>query len=170
MKILLLFFTLSSFAQDVLPIIKIGDPILRNVAHEVDLNVVRSQEFQKLVEDMTVTMKKAGGVGLAGPQVNHSLRLFMIKENLRFIPLTIMINPIVTPLEEHGQVKSIEGCLSVKGRTIELNRWKKIQISFYDRSGKFVSEEYSRRRAIISQHEFDHINGVLIVDHEHGSN
>lgn len=158
-----LLFSLSSFAQTQLEIIKIGHPTLRAHARELDLKEIGNKNFQSFIDDMAFTMKKAGGVGLAAPQVDQSLRMFVMKSGLR-IPLTVVINPTLEYLEEFGKVDSVEGCLSIPGQTSRVKRYKRIRLHYFDRHGKHISEEAKGLKAIISQHEYDHLNGVLIVD------
>jgi peptide deformylase len=160
--VLALFLTLPVQA-DRLDIIKLGHPTLRATAQEVDLRSLELPEFQKLIDDMIQTMGEAGGVGLAAPQVNQSLRMFVMK-SWPGVPLTVVINPTLRYIEDAGQKDSTEGCLSIPGRSLKVKRYKKVQLSYYDRQGQFIAKELSGFGAIIAQHEYDHLNGVLIVD------
>lgn len=146
-----------------LPIMIIGNPVLRLTARELTSSEITSPEIQQLIDDMIVTMKNKGGVGLAAPQVNQSLRMFVMK-SWPGVPLTVVINPKIEYIEREGKKKSSEGCLSIPGRTLTVPRYKEIHLSYYNRNGEFVSEEVKGFKAIISQHEYDHLNGVLIVD------
>lgn len=161
-SILALFISLSA-AADRLEIIKLGHPTLRATAQEVDLSALQDPKFQKLIDDMISTMGEAGGVGLAAPQVNQSLRMFVMK-SWPGVPLTVVINPKVEYLDEAGMKDSTEGCLSIPGRSLKVKRYKKIHISYFDRKGEYISKELTGFGAIIAQHEYDHLNGVLIVD------
>lgn len=154
---------LFASAQTRLDIIQIGHPTLREIARELTLEEIRSAEVQTLIDDMIHTMKKAGGVGLAAPQVNHSLRMFVMKSGLS-VPLTVVINPKVEYLEVHGAQDSVEGCLSIPGKSVRVKRFKKLHMSYFNRHGDYVTEEVKGFKAIISQHEYDHLNGVLITD------
>ena len=157
-------FLMSSLAQATeLEIIKIGHPTLRMTASEVSLAEIESPEFQKLVDDMVQTMKKAGGVGLAAPQVDRSLRMFVMKSGLS-VPLTIVINPKIEYLESFGKKSGVEGCLSIPGKSLKISRFKKIHLSYFNRHGEYISEEVTGFKAVIAQHEYDHLNGVMIVD------
>jgi peptide deformylase len=161
--ILTLFFgTLSSWAST-LEIIKIGHPTLRATAEEVSLAEIESTEFQKLIDDMITTMGKAGGVGLAAPQVNKSLRLFVMK-SWPNVPLTVVINPKIEYLDSYGKKSSTEGCLSIPGKSLKIERFKRIHLSYFNRHGDYITEEVTGFKAVIAQHEYDHLNGVLIVD------
>jgi peptide deformylase len=156
-------FTLTSIAGT-LEIIKIGHPTLRAKAQEINFADIQSPEVQKFIDDMITTMGEAGGVGLAAPQVNKSIRMFVMKSSFPNVPLTIVINPKLEYLEEFGKKDSVEGCLSIPGKNLKLKRFKKVHISYFDRSGEYISKELNGFAAIIAQHEYDHLNGVLIVD------
>jgi peptide deformylase len=159
----LILLSLPLMAAERLEIMKIGNPILRAQAQEVDFASILDPKFQKLIDDMIFTMKKAGGVGLAAPQVNESIRLFVMK-SWPGVELTVVINPKIEYLEAEGMKDSTEGCLSIPGKSLRVKRYKKIHISYFDRTGKYILQEMSGFGAIIAQHEYDHLNGVLIVD------
>lgn len=166
-KLLIIFLLIISsnlFAQNRLEIIKIGNPTLRMIAEEIDHKRIESSEFQAFIDDMVFTMKKAGGVGLAAPQVDRSLRMFVMSSSFPKVPLKIVINPKIEYLENSGKKSSTEGCLSIPGKSLTVKRYKKIHLSYYNRKGEFISEELDGFGAIIAQHEYDHLNGVLIVD------
>lgn len=160
---LLLFVCNFSLAQTRLEIIQIGHPTLRAQAKELALPQVAEPSFQIFIDDMVHTMKKAGGVGLAAPQVNQSVRMFVMKSGFQ-VPLTIVINPVIEYLTEYGKTNSTEGCLSIPGQTLKVERYKRIRMSYWDRNGQYITEEIKGFKAIISQHEYDHLNGVLITD------
>lgn len=163
MKYLLFLLALPVFAQTQLPIIQLGHPTLREIARELTLEEIQSPEVQTLIDDMIHTMKRAGGVGLAAPQVNQSLRLFVLQSGMFSAP-EVVINPTVEYLTAYGEKDSVEGCLSIPGRSIRVKRHKRLHMSYWNRKGQFISEEVKDFKAIISQHEYDHLNGVLIVD------
>jgi peptide deformylase len=167
MKILitLTFVIISSslYAAERLPIIKVGHPTLRAVAQEVSLATFQDPNFQKLVDDMIHTMSVAGGVGLAAPQINQSIRMFVMKSGSS-VPLAVVINPVIDYVEEEGKRKYVEGCLSIPGKAVKVNRFKKIRMSYFDRHGQYISTELTGFGAIIAQHEYDHLNGILIID------
>lgn len=162
--ILSLLIPLSAFAEGrELPIMTLGNPVLRLTARELTLAEISSPEMQQLMDDMVVTMNKAGGVGLAAPQVNHSLRMFVMK-SWPGVPLTVVINPRIEYIERDGKKQSTEGCLSIPGRSVTVPRYKKIHLTYFNRKGELITEEVGGFKAIISQHEYDHLNGVLIID------
>lgn len=157
-------FSLSVWAAgNVLPIMTLGSPILRQTAVELTQAEIASPETQQLIDDMIETMKDSGGVGLAAPQVDRSLRLFVMK-SWPGVPLTVVINPRVEYIESAGKKDSTEGCLSIPGRTLTVPRFKKLHMTYLNRRGELITEEVSGFKAIISQHEYDHLNGVLIID------
>jgi peptide deformylase len=162
--ILSLVFSLSAFAEGKeLPIMIIGNPVLRLTARELTQAEITSPEIQQLIDDMIVTMKNKGGVGLAAPQINQSLRMFVMK-SWPMVSLTVVINPRVEYIDSEGKKQSSEGCLSIPGRTLTVPRFKKIHLSYFNRKGEYITEDVTGFKAIISQHEYDHLNGVLIVD------
>lgn len=161
---LLFVFSSNLFAAERLENIKIGHPTLRATAQEIDMATFEDPKFQKFVDDMVYTMKVAGGVGLAAPQVNQSIRMFVMGSAIPKVPLTVVINPKIEYIDADGKKQSTEGCLSIPGKQVTVKRFKKIHISYYDRTGKYISKELTGFGAIIAQHEYDHLNGVLIVD------
>ena len=155
--------TLTTHAKTNLEIIKIGHPTLRATAQEVIHAEISNPEFQSLIDDMISTMSEAGGVGLAAPQVNKSLRMFVMK-SWPSVSLTVVINPTIEYLEDFGKKDSVEGCLSIPGKNLKVKRFKKVHLSYFDRKGEYISVELNGFGAIIAQHEYDHLNGILIVD------
>jgi peptide deformylase len=146
-----------------LEIITIGHPTLRLVAEKVSDSEIQSETFQTFLDDLIQTLKESGGVGIAAPQVNVSKRVFVMKSGIS-VPLTVVINPEVKYLTQFGTKKGTEGCLSIPGKRVKVKRYKKIHLSYLNRRGESVSEIAKGFKAIIAQHEFDHLNGVMIVD------
>lgn len=155
--------TLRVYPDAPLEIITIGHPTLYLQAEIVDHQEIEEEEFQTLIDDMIKTMKKAGGVGLAAPQVNVSKRLFVMKPSF-FKKAETIINPVVEYLEEAGMKSSTEGCLSIPGKQFSVRRYKKLHLTYLNRRGEQKSEKASGFRAIVIQHEYDHLNGTLISD------
>ena len=155
----------------VLPITKMGNPILRKIADPVPVAEISDPQFQNLIDSMLETMDSVGGVGIAAPQVGVSKQLALIKipiDNERYpnseqSELIVFINPQVQALT--GEVQGFwEGCLSVPGLRGYVERPKKIRVDFLDRLGEPQSVEVNDFLAIVFQHELDHLQGKLYVD------
>ena len=151
----------------ILPIIAYGDPVLKKVGKEIDQDY---PGLEKLIANMLDTMYDASGVGLAAPQVNESVRLFVIdatpfadedKELEGF--KKVFINPIIIK-EEGSEWVFNEGCLSIPGIREDIHRKPKITIEYYDEKFNLKEEVYEGMAARIIQHEYDHIEGVLFTD------
>lgn len=145
-----------------LEIIKIGHPTLKKVAKEVDLDELATEDYQLFLDDMIETMKNAGGVGLAAPQVNVSERVFVMKPS--FATAEVIVNPKIEYIIDKGKKRSREGCLSIPGKRFVVRRYKQINLSYFDRYGEYHAERAKGFRAIVAQHEYDHLNGTLISD------
>ncbi len=146
----------------VLEIKKYPDPVLRQKAEEVkDLNGA----LQKLIDDMIQTMHEAPGIGLAAPQVGRPLRLIVtdISHREPEQPLIVLINPEI--VEAEGKIDSEEGCLSVPGYYTTIKRKGRVLVRGLDRDGKPVEIEAEGLLARVLQHEIDHLNGILFIDH-----
>lgn len=117
-------------------------------------------ELQTLIDDMAETMKKADGIGLAAPQVGHSIRLILVAQEQK--PL-VLINP---ELSNHSFRKEMaeEGCLSIPGVFGTVKRHRRLLWRGYDRNGKKIEGEASGLFARVLQHEVDHIDGILFID------
>ncbi len=118
--------------------------------------------IRRLVEKMTDIMLKNKGIGLAAPQAGVSLRLFIISLNATREAVKVYINPIVTP---DGQLTEFdEGCLSVPGIYTKIRRYKKCKVTATDLDGNEFTEEAEGLYARALQHEYDHIEGMTIVN------
>ena len=147
----------------VLPIARMGAEVLKQRAAEV-LDFA-DPALSAFVGDMIETMNVAHGVGLAAPQVSASLRIVIFfvpaaRNGGMEIPLTIMINPVVTPVGEATD-EAYEACLSVPGLTGMVPRFTSIRYSFQDMTGVRVEREAQGFHARVVQHECDHLDGTL---------
>ena len=138
------------------------DPILKEVAKPVDRV---DDTIRRLLDDMAETMYAADGVGLAAPQVAELKRLIVIdtsprQEGQRLIHL---VNPEIVRLE--GKTTYTEGCLSIPGEAEEVERAAKVWVRALDYGGKPFELECDGLLAIAVQHEHDHLEGTLFVDH-----
>ena len=149
-----------------------GHPVLRARAKPVDPSVIRTPEFQSLIDDMFETMREYQGVGLAAPQIHESLRLFVAgfasspeddDDPDRRVPLMALINPEITPASP-DVVDDWEGCLSIPDIRGKVPRARQIIVRAFDRRGKRIEVEASGVTARVIQHETDHLDGVLFFD------
>jgi len=123
-------------------------------------------EIRQLAEDMLETMYQAPGVGLAAPQVGRSLRLLVAdpgdeEDRNKRNPL-VLINPEIT--EREGQAAINEGCLSVPGFTAEVPRAYRIALRAWTLDEQEIELELEDFPAIVIQHEYDHLDGILFID------
>ena len=153
----------------ILPIIAFGSPILRTKCSEV------TQDFPDLdilIENMRETMYEAHGVGLAAPQINKAIRLFLIDttpfvddedETEDVIVKQVFINARI--LEETGEGWSFnEGCLSIPDIREDISRKPSITIEYFDDNFEKHTDTYDGLTARVIQHEYDHIDGILFTD------
>ncbi len=153
---------------ELLPIIQLGDPILRQKATLVEN--VSDERIQKLIDDLTTTVAQANGVGIAAPQVAESCRLFIVasRPNPRYpnapeMEPTAMINPKIIASSTEI-VKGWEGCLSIPGIRGLVPRFQAIEVEYTDRNGKLQKQEFTDFVARIFQHEYDHLDGIVFLD------
>ena len=123
-------------------------------------------ELQQLVDDMAETMYAAPGVGLAATQIGEAKRLFLIDVATgddEPSALRVFVNPEI--IERNGEVRWEEGCLSFPGVHEEIDRAERVKVRAQDRDGKPFELEADGLLAIAIQHENDHLDGKLMVDH-----
>ncbi len=148
----------------VLPIAKIGNPVLRKIGEAVDPERIGSRSFQEFIDDMFETMVHNEGIGLAAPQVSRSEQLVVMEcEGEGGFPKTVLINPkIVYYSPQVGEMW--EGCLSVDNLRGKVTRPSTIRVKFLDRQGVPQDLEASGLYGVCIQHEMDHLIGKLFVD------
>jgi len=151
------------------PIVVYGHPVLRKEAE--DFAPEEKDDLKRLVSDLFETMYKADGLGLAGPQIGLSKRIFVIDAS----PLgedfpelanfkKAFINAYI--VEKDGdKMSDNEGCLSLPGISEEVGRPSRIRIQYVDEDFNEHDEVYEGWAARVIQHEYDHIDGILFVDH-----
>ena len=153
-------------------IIRMGHPTLRTQAKPVAENSIGTKDLSRVVEDMVETLDDYGGIGLAAPQINESIRVAIIDipsgisryGKLDEIPLCVFINPKLTVLGE--KVEGYwEGCLSIPGLRGYVERPQHILVDYLDFSGTPQQKELKDFTATVVQHEFDHLDGCLYIDH-----
>ncbi len=154
----------------ILKVARLGHPVLRQKAQPVPVDEIRSASIQRLIDDMVETMREYDGAGLAANQVHTLLQIAVIEVdgNPRYpdaaaIPLTVVINPVVTPLGEERE-DGWEGCLSVPDMRGMVSRHTAVRLECYDREGNPVDLVAKDFFARVIQHETDHLNGIVYVD------
>jgi peptide deformylase len=143
------------------PVRKYPDPVLRKVAEEV---IDISDDICRLSEDMIDTMRAARGIGLAANQVGFSIRLIAIEGGIeKDSPALVIVNPKI--VEAGPEELAEEGCLSLPGFYESLKRASQVRVKGTTIDGKDFDIMCSGLLARAFQHEIDHLNGVLLVDH-----
>jgi peptide deformylase len=135
-----------------------GDPALRMRAHEVE---DFDEDLSRLVERMTTLMHEAQGVGLAATQVGVLRRIFVFEPDDQG-PRAI-VNPVIVERDDETETDE-EGCLSLQGVRVPVERSIRIVLEGKDPNGEDVRYELDAYGARVTQHEFDHLDGVLIID------
>jgi peptide deformylase len=165
----------------ILPVVAYGSDILRKVAVDIDQNY---PELSQLIENMWETMYYTKGVGLAAPQINQSIRLFIVDSEQFFLPdediddeepeeiefndapgiKKVFINPkLIDVSGEKWTYK--EGCLSIPKINEDVTRHETVTIEFFDQDFNKHTETYTGITARIILHEYDHIEGKLFIDY-----
>ncbi len=154
----------------ILKVARLGHPVLRKMAPPVPSGEIRSAETQRLIDDMVETMREYNGAGLAATQV-HTLSQICVIEvigNPRYpeapsIPLTVLINPVVSPLTEEME-DGWEGCLSVPDMRGVVPRYTSVRLEAFDRHADRIDVVAKEFFARVVQHETDHLNGIVYLD------
>ena len=148
------------------PIRAYGDPILRAKCEEI---VDFDEDLNDLIQSMYKTMDASDGVGLAAPQIGKALRMFMIdsthfKDYEKVGVRQVFINPVI--IEEKGENWPFEeGCLSIPDVREDVIRKSSLKIRYQNQKGDILEEVFEGMNARVIQHEYDHIEGVLFIDH-----
>jgi peptide deformylase len=154
----------------ILKIAQIGHPVLRQRAREVTRAELATPAMQQFIDDLIETMRDANGAGLAAIQVYQPIRIVAIEvtDNPRYpykprIPLTVLVNPVLTPLTDETFANN-EGCLSVPNLRGDVPRVVELRCQAWDRHGDDVDVEVRGLSAGTYQHEVDHLDATLFVD------
>jgi len=163
----------------VLPIVALGNPVLRQVGRDLLPAEILSKDVQQLIDRMRETMRRAPGVGLAAPQIGLSVNLAVIEdrpENLdemepeerlkkdrEAVPFHVLVNPRLT-VTDAEPLRFFEGCLSLSGFVAVVSRARAVRVHALDHAGQEVTLEARGWYARILQHEIDHLNGTVYVD------
>jgi peptide deformylase len=146
-------------------VLRMGDPFLLQRASEV--TDFTGPALEELITDMLETMCACDGAGLAAPQIGVDQRvvIFGVESNPRYpdadaVPLTVLINPVITPVDEETDL-AWEGCLSVPGMRGLVPRYSNIRYTGVDEKGNVIDRTVSGFHARVVQHECDHLDGIL---------
>ena len=159
----------------ILPVVAYGSPILRKVAENIDQDYM---DLGKLIEDMWETMYNSNGVGLAAPQINRSIRLFVMDSEQIFSNQEegdekypdepgykgVFINPQIVSLDGNKWNYN-EGCLSIPRIREDISRYESVTLSFLDDKFNAHQKTFIGITARIILHEYDHLEGKLFIDH-----
>lgn len=152
-----------------LPIYLFGHPVLRKVSDDITPDY---PELPKLLDDMFETMYKSDGIGIAAPQVGKAIRLFVIdatplKDDYPEVTdfKRVFINAHITSRNEDKTMETNEGCLSLPGINESVRRSTEIVIDYVDENFQPHTETITGYAAIVVQHEYDHLDGKLFIDH-----
>ena len=149
-------------------ILQLGHPHLRLIARNVEN--IKSDNIQNFIDDLLHYVSEVNGMGISAPQVDHSLRLFIMssKPNTRYphapsMQPTVIINPEIISVAKKVE-KDWEGCLSVPSIRALVPRHQSIIARYTTRNGEQVEATYSGFLARVFQHELDHLNGIVFID------
>ena len=140
-----------------------GDPCLTKVCRPVTEFNAR---LHQLLDDMADTLAEAGGVGLAAPQVGRNIRMLVMDPTVQKDEKNprVLINPVLT-LSGEEVVSEQEGCLSVPmNYRADVHRMSNVHLRAMDLDGNIIEEDLEEFPAIIMQHEYDHLDGILFID------
>lgn len=156
--------------DDHIPVIQIGNPLLRLTSSEVLETELGTHELQMLINSLFKIMEIKGGIGIAAPQIGINKRIIVFGMNSHplysetsSIPYTVLINPKVIASTNETEER-YEGCLSVGTLRGKVNRFKKIYYKGFDLTGKLIEREVEGLHARVVQHECDHLDGILFTD------
>ncbi|MCZ6617766.1 MAG: peptide deformylase [Gammaproteobacteria bacterium] len=153
-------------------IIRMGHPTLRQVSRELEAREIGCDEVHRLVADMIDTLHDYGGIGLAAPQINEPVRLAIIEiaggqtryGDVDSLPLTVFVNPSIEVVQT-TTAGYWEGCLSVPVLRGFVERPQHVKVTSKNLRGEEQNHELEGFLATIFQHEFDHLDGKLYIDH-----
>lgn len=156
------------------PVLQTPDPTLRKVAHLVSEKEIESKKIQRVLKDMADALhSEPDGVAIAAPQIGESLRIFIVgghvfsanKKLKRLEPDHVFINPEFIKVSKKKKWMDGEGCLSVRWKYGTTERHEKVTVRAYNEHGALFEMNASGFLAHVLQHEMDHLNGVLFIDH-----
>jgi peptide deformylase len=157
--------------MSILKVARLGHPVLRQKASDVEIKDIKAGKFRALLDDMVETMHAYEGVGLAGPQVHLPLRIFVFevqervakRRNVKALNVGAIFNATYEPIGDET-ITDFEGCLSVPFLGGELARYKRLRMRGFDHDGEPLDLEVEDFTARIFQHEIDHTDGHVYLD------
>lgn len=163
-----------------LKIVQTAEPVLRQIGRRLTTEEIALPAIQELIEHMRDTMRDAPGVGLAAPQVGLPIQLAVVEDRTEYltgiapellaererepVPFLVLINPDIVEYSQET-VEFFEGCLSVAGFSALVKRSRRVSVEYLDEQGRPQRLQASGWFARILQHEIDHLNGRLYIDH-----
>lgn len=160
----------------VLKVREAGDPILEKQCDEVNITN-NNEDIIDIIEDLKSTLEYGTGLGIAAPQIGVDKRIIVAgakKENIKYndaeeIPITAMINPTWKKLSEDTDVQ-YEGCMSVPSIMGKVERYKNIELTYYNENGEKIVKKLNGFFARLVQHECDHLDGIVFLEKVKGPN
>lgn len=149
---------------------EVGNPYLKKKSEEVDITNI-TDDIVDTIEDLKETLLYGEGLGISAPQIGINKRIIVVgekKENIKYndaedIPLTVMINPRWKKVTDDTD-SQYEGCMSVPEIRGKVERYKNIELTYYNESGEKIVKEVNGFFARLVQHECDHLDGILFID------
>ncbi len=154
----------------VLKVREVGDPILTKQCYEVNIKDINKDTID-IIEDLKSTLEYGTGLGIAAPQIGINRRIIVVgtkKGNIKYydaeeIPITAMINPSWKKLSEYTDVQ-YEGCMSVPSIRGKVERYKYIELTYYNENGEKIIKQLNGFFARLVQHECDHLDGIVFLE------
>lgn len=154
----------------VLKVREVGEPILEKPCGEVNIKNING-DIIEIIEDLKSTLEYGTGLGISAPQIGINKRIIVVgakKENIKYndaeeIPITAMINPTWKKLTEDTDVQ-YEGCMSVPSIRGKVERYKNIELTYYNEDGEKIVKQINGFLARLVQHECDHLDGIVFLD------
>lgn len=154
----------------VLKVREVGDPILEKECEEVEIKNI-DEDILEIIEDLKSTLEFGTGLGISAPQIGINKRIIVVganKEDIKYndaeeIPLTAMINPTWKALSEDTDVQ-YEGCMSVPIIRGKVERYKSIELTYYNENGEKIVKKLNGFFARLVQHECDHLDGIVFLE------
>lgn len=156
----------------VLKVREIGDPTLEKISEKVEIDKI-DKDILEIIEDLKATLEFGTGLGIAAPQIGINKRIIVVgvkKENADIkyndaeeIPITAMINPSWTKISEETDVQ-YEGCMSVPVIRGKVERYKGIELTYYNENGEKIVKNIHGFFARLIQHECDHLDGIVFLE------